>query len=200
MVTIETKTIAMAKSKVLERFLRSGYFGIFPRAVEDILHVKPSIPRSYQKHYFGKRQPKFLKGVGRDGNYYRLNIPLRKRLLPDIPKLPKGQNTPQPLTAPPIRPESAADIKGYKRKLLKWLQANLPVLILNFGRYVTCMHRYRIDCVDWQVYRKSKGLSIVILIWFCFLPSFPLEYIQYVHIACLYSIRYFGASNSFGHW
>ena len=125
----------MAKNSVLQRFLKTGYYSDIPRAVEDVLRVKPSL-RSSRKPSSSWRQPKFLKGVGRDGNYYRLKIPPRKRKLPNIPKFPKGQQqrTPKPLTPPPPPPESAADIIGYKRRLFKWLLGNIPVLILNFGR------------------------------------------------------------------
>jgi hypothetical protein len=122
----------MVKNTVLQRFLKTGYFSNIPRAVEDVLRV-----RSSRKPTYGWRQPKFLKGVGRDGNYYRLKIPPRKRPLPNIPKFPKGsqQTSPKPLTPPPPPPESAADMIGYKRRLLKWLLRNTPILILNFGRY-----------------------------------------------------------------
>ena len=131
----------MAKNTILQRFLKTGYYqSKIPRAVQDILHVKPSTLRPSQKQSSGRRQPKYLKGVGRDGNYYRLKIPPRKKILPNIPKLPKGQNSPKPLTPPPPPPESAADIKGYKRRLLKWLLGNIPILILNFGRYGTQGH------------------------------------------------------------
>lgn len=133
----------MSKNAVLERFLKTGYYGKLPRAVEDVLRVTPS-PRVAPR----TRQQKFLKGVGRDGNYYRLRIPPRKRRLPNIPKFPKGQQRtpPKPLTPPPPPPESAADIIGYKRRLLKWLLGNIPVLILNFGRYaVYCQQRHPVS-------------------------------------------------------
>ena len=119
---------------VLQRFLKTGYYSNLPRAVEDVLRVRSS----RKPTYYGWRQPKFLKGVGRDGNYYRLKIPPRKTSLPNIPKFPKGpqRTSPKPLTPPPLPPESAADIIGYRRRLLKWLLQNTPILILNFGRYV----------------------------------------------------------------
>ena len=138
----------MAENTILQRFLKTGYFRKIPRAVEDILRVKPSTLRPYQKPSSGRSHLKYLKGVGRDGNYYRLKIPPRKRPLPNIPKLPKGQNSPKPLTPPPPPPESVADIKGYKRRLLKWLQGNIPILILNFGRYGTCPQRHHITFVN----------------------------------------------------
>jgi len=119
----------MAKNTVLQKILKTGFYSDIPRVVEDVLRVKPSLRSSRNW-----RQPKFLKGVGRDGNYYRVKIPPRKRTLPNIPKLPKGQTSPKPLTPPPPPPESTADIKGYNKLLSKWLQGNIPVLILNFGR------------------------------------------------------------------
>lgn len=128
------------KNSVLQRFLKTGYFSNIPRAVEDVLRVKPSL-RFSQKPASAWRQPKYLKGVGRDGNYYRLKIPARRTLLPNIPKLPKGsqQRLPKPLTPPPSPPESTAEILGYRKRLLRWLLGNIPILILNFGRYATCM-------------------------------------------------------------
>jgi len=145
----------MAKNTVLQRFLKTGYYSNIPRAVEDVLRVKPSL-RSSRKPSSGWRQPKYLKGVGRDGNYYRLKIPPRKRILPNIPKLPKGQQqiSPKPLTSPPPPPESAADIIGYKRRLLKWLLGNTPVLILNVGSMCTLLAFTRSDILE------LRGLSV----------------------------------------
>eukprot|EP00536_Pseudo-nitzschia_multiseries_P015546 jgi/Psemu1/299038/fgenesh1_pm.908_\ len=151
----------MTKNKVVARFVRSGYFGKLPHALQDILRVKQTTPRSYQKNSSVKRQPTFLKGVGRDGNYYRLNIPPRKRILPDIPKLPKGQNTPKALTSPPTRPESAADFKGYKRRLLEWLQDNLPVLILNFGSMCTLLAFTRSDILELRTLSVTGNLCFI---------------------------------------
>ena len=138
----------MAKNSVLQRFLKTGYYSDVPQAVKDVLRI-----RSSRQPTHGRRQPKFLKGVGRDGNYYRLKIPPRKRKLPMIPKLPKGQQqkAPKPLTPPPSLNggiESAADIIGYKRRLLRWLLGNVPVLILNFGR-----------CVKTQIIVERSSLS-----------------------------------------
>lgn len=139
----------MAKNSVLQRFLKTGYYSDIPRAVEDVLRVKPSL-RSSRKRASDWRQPKFLKGVGRDGNYYRLRIPPPKRKLPMIPRFPKGQQqrTPQPLTPPPPPPESAADILGYKKRLLGWLLRNTPVLILNFGSMCTLVAFTRSDILE----------------------------------------------------
>jgi len=75
----------MAKNSILQRFVKSGYYqSKIPLAVQDILRVKPSTLRPSQKKVSGWRQPKYLKGVGRDGNYYRLKIPPRKRILPNL--------------------------------------------------------------------------------------------------------------------
>ena len=131
----------MPKNTVLQRFLKTGYFSNIPQSVLDVLRVKPSL-RFSRKPASAWRQPKYLKGVGRDGNYYRLKIPPRRRPLPNIPKLPKGsqQRAPKPLSPPPPPPESVesvTEILTYKRRLFKWLLGNIPVLILNFGRYVT---------------------------------------------------------------
>lgn len=115
------------KNSVLNRFLRTGYHKKFPRAVEDVLRIKSP---SKQKHlYFSKRPPTYLKGVGRDGNFYRLKIPPRKKSsLPNIPKLPimKALKPPKPFS--PLPPPSE------NLRVLKWLQENLPILVLNFGR------------------------------------------------------------------
>ena len=137
--------MTMPKNTVLQRFLRTGYFSDIPQSVLDVLRVKPSLRFSRQPAS-AWRQPKYLKGVGRDGNYYRLKIPPRKRPLPNIPKFPKGsqQRAPKPLSPPPPPPqsvESVTEILTYKRRLFKWLLGNIPVLILNFGRYVIFVRR-----------------------------------------------------------
>ena len=91
-----------SKSPVFQRFVKSH--ARLPRAVEDILQVAPK-----KSAYRSQKRPKtFLKGVGHDGNYYRLKIPPRKKKLPDIPKLPKGTPMPKPLTPPPKPPATVS--------------------------------------------------------------------------------------------
>ena len=145
------------------------------------MRVKPSL-RFSQKPVSAWRQPKFLKGVGRDGNYYRLTIPPRRKPLPRIPKLfPKGsqQRPPKPLTPPPPPPESAAEILTYKRRLFKWLLGNIPVLILNFGRYAILVSSEKI--MDGDETKQQSNF---------FFFSFAL--MQFVHVTRFHQIRYFG--------
>jgi len=139
----------MTKNTIFHRFLKTAYYSDNHRAVENVLRAKPYL-RSSRKPPSGWRQPKFLKGVGRDGNYYRLKIPPRKRILPNIPKLPKGQqqSSPKPLTPPPPPPKSATDIRGYKRRLLHWLLGNVPIMILNFGSMCTLLAFTRSDMLE----------------------------------------------------
>ncbi|MGK3743989.1 MAG: hypothetical protein ACI90V_010848 [Bacillariaceae sp.] len=115
------------KSTILNRFLKTGYHKKFPRAVEDVLHIK-SLPKS-KNLYSGKRSPTYLKGVGHDGNFYRLKIPPRKRRpLPNIPQLPQSVQLKAPKPLKPLPPSLSS------HRLLKWLQGNIPILVLNFGR------------------------------------------------------------------
>lgn len=170
----------MPKNTVLQRFLKTGYFSNIPHTIEDVLRVKPNL-RFSRKPVGAHRQPKFLKGVGRDGNYYRLKIPPRRRPLPRIPKLPKGQQqiSPKPLSPPPPPPESAAEILGYKRRLFKWLLGNLPVLVLNFGRYAIEMLQ---NLCRWQLRDHPK---VHLTFFSC---PFSIWIPQYMHIASIYSI------------
>mmetsp|Transcript_48710 Transcript_48710/g.55188 ORF Transcript_48710/g.55188 Transcript_48710/m.55188 type:complete len:429 (+) Transcript_48710:955-2241(+) len=128
------------KNSLLNRFVRTGYHKKFPRAVEDVLRIKS--PK--RKHlYFSKRPPTYLKGVGRDGNFYRLKIPPRKkRGLPNIPKLPTIKILKPPKPFSPLPPPSE------NLRVLKWLQENLPILVLNFGSCCTLLAFTRSDIIE----------------------------------------------------
>ena len=151
----------MTKNTILQRFMKTGYFKRIPRAVEDLLLAEPiNNPSRHSRSI--RRQPKYLKGVGRDGNYYRLKIPRRKRSLPNIPKLPKGPPAPKPLRPPPPPLESAADIKGYNRRLLKWLQGNIPILVLNFGSLCTLLAFTRSDILELRSLSVTGNLCFIV--------------------------------------
>eukprot|EP00531_Pseudo-nitzschia_arenysensis_P010179 CAMPEP_0116134640 /NCGR_PEP_ID=MMETSP0329-20121206/10760_1 /TAXON_ID=697910 /ORGANISM="Pseudo-nitzschia arenysensis, Strain B593" /LENGTH=431 /DNA_ID=CAMNT_0003629377 /DNA_START=9 /DNA_END=1304 /DNA_ORIENTATION=- len=153
----------MPKNTVLQRFLKTGYFSNIPHTIEDVLRLKPSL-RFSRKPTGAHRQPKYLKGVGRDGNYYRLKIPPRRRPLPRIPKLPKGQQqiAPKPLSPPPPSPESAAEILGYKRRLFKWLLGNLPILVLNFGSTCTLLAFTRSDILELRSLSVTGNVCFIV--------------------------------------
>jgi hypothetical protein len=164
------------RNSVLQRFLKTGYYSDIPHAVSDVLRVK----RTNKKPTSFWRQPKFLKGVGRDGNYYRLKIPPRRNPLPNIPKFPKGhqRTPPKPLTPPPAPPESAAEIIGYKRRLFKWFLRNAPVLVLNFGRYVVCTQRHHDRREEYDPVKsyccnalREVALNLTLLTFFCTKPA-----------------------------
>ncbi|KAL3914779.1 MAG: hypothetical protein SGILL_005958 [Bacillariaceae sp.] len=131
-----------AKNPVFRRFVKTH--ARLPRAVEDILQVAPSKTAQRSK----KRPKTFLRGVGHDGNFYRLKIPPRKQKLPDIPKLPKGTPMPKPLTPPPKPPETVAQIKGFRRQLGSWFRDNLPVMVLNVGSLCTLLAFTRTDVLE----------------------------------------------------
>jgi CRP-like cAMP-binding protein len=135
------------KNPIFQRFIKSH--ANLPRAVEDILQVPPS--RRAASGRVGTRRPKkktYLKGVGHDGNYYRLKIPQRKSKLPDILKLPKGTPMPKPLTPPPKPPETVAQIPGYRRQYVQWFKSNLPVMVLNVGSLCTLLAFTRTDVLE----------------------------------------------------
>jgi CRP-like cAMP-binding protein len=103
-----------------------------------------------------------LKGVGHDGNYYRLKIPPRQSTLPNIPKLPKGTPMPKPLTPPPKPPETVADIKGFRKKFKSWFKDNIPVMILNFGSFCTLMAFTRSDVLELRSLAVTGQLCFVV--------------------------------------
>lgn len=140
----------MSKSlnPILQRFVKNQ-----PKlsyAIKETLRVKPSpSPSQSRKLYASRRQPKFLQGVGHDGNYYRLKIPPRKSSpLPNIPKFPQTVVAPKALSPPPLPPGNAAEITGYKSRLVEWFKDNIPILILNFGSMCTLVAFTRTDVLQ----------------------------------------------------
>lgn len=143
------------KSPIFERFLQSHTN--LPRVVEYALQVPPGKKFSPQPPHNNNKScrttPRCWKGVGRDGNYYRLPIPPSsqqqyKTKLPVIPKLPKSTPMPMALTSPPKPPETVAQIQGFRLQLSQWVLDNLPVMVLNVGSLCTLIAFTRTDVME----------------------------------------------------
>jgi hypothetical protein len=151
------------KSPIFQRFIKSHTK--LSRAVEDTLQV-PSrniLQQQQQQQQIQRQRKRFWKGVGHDGNFYRLPIPPstaprhqlqqhqisnNKARLPDIPKLPKSTPMPMPLTPPPKPPETVEQIKCYRRQFGQWLVDNFPIMILNVGSLCTLLAFTRTDVLE----------------------------------------------------
>mmetsp|Transcript_55801 Transcript_55801/g.135202 ORF Transcript_55801/g.135202 Transcript_55801/m.135202 type:complete len:397 (+) Transcript_55801:203-1393(+) len=147
------------QSAIVQRLLKNP----LPRVMKEVMQVKSGTPRQTGANTVRQRRaPKFVKGVAHDGNYYRVPIPPRKKLIPDLPKLPKLAPTPKPLTPPPAPPETAAEISGYRRRLAAWLRTNFPVIILNIGSLATLVGFTRSDVLELRSLALTGNLLFIV--------------------------------------
>lgn len=123
-----------------------------PRSVRDILQIQGNLPSHVPKRGRARRQaPKYVKGVS-NGNYFRIKIPPKKAILPDVPRLPPTNPMPKPLSTPP-KPMTASSIspiqfESYPKRLWGWLKSNRAVLVLNFGSFCTLAGFMRSDVLE----------------------------------------------------
>jgi CRP-like cAMP-binding protein len=123
-----------------------------PRAVRELLQIQRDLPSYVPATRRWRRQtPKYVKGVS-NGNYFRIKIPPKKKILPAVPKLPPTNPMPKPLSPPPkpliASPDSPIQFKSYPRRLLGWLKSNRAVLVLNFGSMCTLTGFMRSDVLE----------------------------------------------------
>lgn len=150
--------MAKIQSTVLQRFLRTGYKKKITPAVEDVLRVKH--PNNRQNNLSSRklRPPRFLKCVARDGNFYRLPIPPRKKKIPNIPRLPIGNALKAPKPLKPLSPQTPSD---GKTRVLTWLQANIPIVVLNFGSVCTLLAFTRSDILELRSLSVTGNLCFI---------------------------------------
>ncbi len=139
-----------------------------PRAVRDALQIQNKSP-SYGTILprWRRQTPKYVKGVS-NGNYFRIKIPLQKKTLPDVPKLPPTNPMPKPLSTPPkplkVSPDLPIQFESYPTRLLGWLHSNRAVLILNFGSFCTLVGFMRSDVLELRSLALTGNCMFIIYV------------------------------------
>lgn len=106
---------------------------------------------------FRRARPEYVSGVHK-GTYFRVRVPPRRKVLPNLHKLPSPATT----TPKPFRRVEAAAVEreGLERltaeeraayfyaRLREWWKKNWPVLVLNFGSVCTLLGFTRSDVIE----------------------------------------------------
>jgi CRP-like cAMP-binding protein len=112
-----------------------------------------------------KKQPTYIKGV-RNGNYFRIKIPPKRKVFPDVPKLPNAIPMPKPFKATPQEAvvkaaESATKVEGITVRLMGWLKRNAPIIMLNVGSVCTLVGFTRSDVLELRSLATTGNIMFI---------------------------------------
>jgi len=155
----------MRKNDFLDRLVRSRFRS--RRDVENLFHDATNKARV--SRHSRTRPGGYLTGV-HNGQFFRVKIPPRKKLLPNVPKLSSPLAAPKPVGEVPtaqkvMRKAEQSDEEPFAifvRKFERWWQANWAVLLLNFGSICTLVGFTRSDVLELRSLAVTGSLSNVV--------------------------------------
>ena len=135
-----------------------------PYKVRELLGLNDKSSKSTGARF--KTQPQYIKGV-RNGNYFRIKIPPKRKVLPDVPKLPNANPMPKPFKATPqeavlAAAESATKVESMRVRLLAWLKRNAPIICLNFGSLCTLVGFTRSEVIELRSLAMTGNLMFIV--------------------------------------
>ena len=135
-----------------------------------------------RKSAFEFQEGSYLTGTYR-GQFYRIRVPAKPKVLPNVGRLRSPTSPPKPFTQLP--PSSASqqqskrgekaqeEIVDFFQRLKMWFRENWNVMILNAGSVCTLIGFTRSDVLELRVFSATGSFASVLYSYFLVPPRYP---------------------------